>query len=118
MPASPAGNTVASAVQPRIDKGRLNSARMPYSPEPTPPKITSPNCMLTRGTIPPKGKKLSCIELTAPHEVSVVTVAHEVESAGPKRTSLPSMLPPACIMLGVELILKVLRAGLPCASDQ
>jgi hypothetical protein len=33
--------------------------------------------------------------LTAPHEASVVTVANSAELAMPKRTSLPSMLPPA-----------------------
>ena len=34
--------------------------------------------------------------LTAPQEASVVTVANSAELAMPKRTSLPSMLPPAC----------------------
>ncbi len=70
---------------------------IPYRPEPTPPKITSPSCMLTIGTSPPSGVKLSCIELTAPHEVSVVTVAQSADSTIPKRISLPSMLPPLCV---------------------
>ena len=56
--------------------------------------MISPICMLTNGTRPPSGVKLSCIEFTAPHEVSVVTVAHSAESTMPKRVSLPSMLPP------------------------
>ena len=34
--------------------------------------MTSPSRMLTSGTIPPSGVKLSCMELTAPHEASVV----------------------------------------------
>ena len=37
----------------------------------------------------------SCIELTAPHDVSVVTVAKSAEAETPKRHSFPSMLPPA-----------------------
>ncbi len=49
--------------------------------------------MFVSGTRPPIGVKLSCIELTAPHDVSVVTVANSAELATPKRTSLPSMLP-------------------------
>jgi hypothetical protein len=31
--------------------------------------------------------------MTAPQEASVVTVVKSAEAAGPKRTSLPSMLP-------------------------
>ena len=40
--------------------------------------------------------KLSCIELTEPFDVPVVDAAHRPDAAGPKRTSLPSMFPPAC----------------------
>ena len=65
---------------------------MPYSPLPTPPKTISPSCMLTSGTRPPSGVNESCIELTAPHDVSVVTVANSAEAATPKRHSLPSMI--------------------------
>ena len=36
----------------------------------------------------------SCIELTEPFDAAVVAVAHSAELAMPKRTSLPSMLPP------------------------
>ena len=64
---------------------------MPYIPDPTPPKMTSPICMLTRVTSPPKGVRLSCMALTAPHEASVVTVANMADPKMPKRTSLPSM---------------------------
>ena len=38
-------------------------------------------------------------QLTAPHEASVVTVAKSALLAMPKRTSLPSMLPPDCVAL-------------------
>ena len=68
---------------------------MPYRPLPTPPKTISPSCMFTSGTRPPSGMNESCIELTAPHDVSVVTVANSAEAATPKRHSFPSMFPPA-----------------------
>src|SRR5580692_8967754 len=70
--------------------------RIPYMPEPTPPKITSLSMMLTRGTIPPSGVNESCQPLMAPQLASVVTVANRAELAMPKRVSLPSMLPPDC----------------------
>ena len=35
------------------------------------------------------------MELTDPFDADVVAVAHNAELAMPKRTSLPSMLPPA-----------------------
>jgi hypothetical protein len=59
------------------------------------PKTTSPNRMFTIGTMPPNGVKESCMEFTAPQLASVVTVAKSAGFAMPKRTSLPSMLPPA-----------------------
>ena len=81
-------------ISPAMNTDNTAITSIPYSPEPTPPKMISPICMLTSGTKPPSGVKLSCIALTAPHEVSVVTVAHSAELTMPKRTSLPSMLPP------------------------
>ena len=68
---------------------------MPYKPLPTPPKMISPSCMFTNGTRPPSGMNESCMELTAPHDVSVVTVANKADVAAPKRHSLPSILLPA-----------------------
>ena len=47
--------------------------------------------------MPPSGMNESCQELIAPQLASVVTVANRAETAMPKRTSLPSMLPPDCI---------------------
>ena len=38
--------------------------------------------------------KLACMALTAPQEAAVVITAKSAEAAMPKRTSLPSMLPP------------------------
>ena len=49
--------------------------------------------------MPPSGVKESCIAFTAPHEAAVVTAANSAEAAMPKRTSLPSMLPPDCSAL-------------------
>src|SRR6202046_1981203 len=72
---------------------RITQTSIPYTPAPTPPKITSPNIKLIKGTIPPSGVNESCIELTAPQLVSVVTVANSAEFATPNRTSLPSRLP-------------------------
>ena len=72
------------------------NASMPYRPEPTPPKITSPSWISHIGTRPPSGVNESCIALTAPYEAAVVRVPNSADSTMPKRVSLPSMLPPAC----------------------
>src|SRR5215831_13578868 len=58
--------------------------------------------MLTINTMPPNGRKLTCIASTAP-PASVVTVAKSEDGVIPKRTSLPSILPPACKALGPEI---------------
>ena len=62
------------------------------------------------GISPPSGMKLSCIALTAPQEAAVVMTAKSAESAGPKRTSLPSMLAPS--------MPSAWTSGLPFASAQ
>jgi hypothetical protein len=51
--------------------------------------------MLISGSIPPSGVSESCWLFTAPQLASVVTVVNNAELAIPKRTSLPSMFPPA-----------------------
>ena len=56
--------------------------------------MISPSWMLISGIMPPSGVKQSCMALTAPHEAAVVITANSAEAAMPKRTSLPSMLPP------------------------
>ena len=81
---------------------------MPYKPEPTPPKTTSPSCMSISGIRPPSAVNESCIALTAPHDVSVVITAKSVEAAMPKRVSLPSKLPPFTPSAWIS--------GLPAAS--
>ncbi len=74
---------------------------MPYRPAPTPPGETSPSSMLTSGTAPPPGVKLSCEASTAPDEVPVVEAAKSADVAAPKRTSLPSMLTAATSTRGL-----------------
>ena len=53
--------------------------------------------------MPPSGVRLSCMLLTAPQDASVVTVVNSAEFAMPKRTSLPSILPPAWRALGAVI---------------
>ncbi len=84
---------VRPTIRPATNIATMTNSSMPYRPEPTPPKMISPSMMLTIGTMPPSGIRLSCMVLTAPQEASVVIVANSAELAMPKRTSLPSMLP-------------------------
>ena len=75
---------------------------------------------------PSQGINESCIEFTAPQLASVVTVAKSAELAMPKRTSLPSMLPPACEALymlidpmeqRIRLRLGIVRNGTPTKKN-
>src|ERR1700735_3910919 len=100
---------------------RITQTSIPYTPAPTPPKITSLNIRLIMGTIPPSGVNESCIELTAPQLVSVVTVANRAELATPNRTSFPSRLPVVCRAAAgcCELCCAAaVTNGFPRASDQ
>ena len=74
--------------------------------------MISPSMMLISGIMPPSGMKLSCMALTAPHDAAVVITAKSAESGAPKRTSLPSMLPPALSTPSAA------SSGLPPASAQ
>ena len=80
------------------------------------PRFTSLNMMLTNGTRPPRGVKESCQPLMAPQLASVVTVANSALLAIPKRTSLPSMLPPGCIAVALWSV--PANRGFPRASAQ
>ena len=73
-------------------------------PVPTPPGVSSPNCIRNKGTNPPIGVMESCTLLTAPVDVPVVADANKAEAAIPKRVSLPSMLPPDCEAVGAASI--------------
>ncbi len=99
----------------------MNTARMantsnPIRPTPAPPNTTSPRAMLSIAIPPARGVRLSCEALTAPVEVSVVMVAHSTEAPMPLRTSLPSMLPPACVADAVWSAPARARFGLPACS--
>src|SRR5271166_1569528 len=99
----------------------MTKTSIPYIPAPTPPKITSLNIKLISGTIPPSGVNESCMELTAPQLVSVVTVANSAELATPNRTSFPSRFPEACRAAAgcFELCCAAaVTKGLPRASAQ
>ena len=61
------------------------------------------------------GMKLSCIESTAPSEDAVLTVANNEDCAVPKRTSLPSMLPPP--LLGTRGLIDGYRCNLGIAAS-
>ena len=56
--------------------------------------LTTVVALLTSGTIPPRGVKLSCMAFTEPFEAAVVAAAQRPDHAGPTRASFPSMLPP------------------------
>ncbi len=86
---------VRPIIRPAMNTARMAYTSMPYRPEPTPPKTTSPSWIRNIGTSPPSAVSESCIALTAPHEAAVVMVANSAEATMPKRVSLPSMLPTA-----------------------
>ena len=51
----------------------MTNSSIPYRPEPTPPKTTSPVIICAIGTVPPMPLSDSMAPLTAPHEAAVVT---------------------------------------------
>src|SRR4051794_16011340 len=63
-------------------------------PTPTPPKLQLSH-MPDSGDRPASGLRLSCMQLTEPLDVQVVTAAQVGPAEGPKRSSLPSRLPHA-----------------------
>src|SRR4029077_9446237 len=89
-----------------------------HAPATTLPKPPPPSGMWTSGTRPPMGVKESCIEFTQPHDASVVIVAYSAEFAIPKRTSLPSMLPPGLVADAMTSTPRAAWIGLPRASAQ
>ena len=56
------------------------------------------------------------MELTAPQDAEVVTDANRLLAAMPRRTSFPSMLPPAWAMVCVWSTPNVARSGFPTCS--
>ena len=94
----------------------IASTSMPVSPTPSPPGVTSPSRRFVSGTRPPIGVKLSWNTFTDPFDEPVVAPAHVPEAEGPKRTSLPSMLPPGWVALTVCVTPTRFSCGLPCDS--
>ena len=54
--------------------------------------------------------------LTEPFDAEVVAVAHSAELATPKRTSLPSMLPPGLVAVATWSAPSWVRTGFPAPS--
>src|SRR5262245_11785517 len=74
--------------------------------------------MFASGTRPPSGVNESCQPLIAPQLASVVAVAKRAVLAMPKRTSLPSMLPPGDVSDAAMLAPADASCGFPRASAQ
>ena len=67
--------------------------------------------------MPPSGVKLSCMEFTLPVVKLVVTPANSPLWTTPKRTSLPSMLPPGWLELAAVSMPAFASSGVPACSD-
>jgi hypothetical protein len=46
---------VRPIIRPAMNTAMIAKTSIPYSPDPTPPKITSPSCISHIGTRPPSG---------------------------------------------------------------
>ena len=93
----PRNSGVRPTMRPAMNTVSTASTSMPVSPTPSPPGVTSPSRRFVSGTSPPIGVKLSWKAFTEPFDEPVVAPAHVPEAVGPKRTSLPSMLPPGWV---------------------
>jgi hypothetical protein len=100
---------VRPTINPIMNTVSNTKTSIPYRPQPTPPKTTSPSLIWSMVMKPDRGVRLSCIAFTAPLATAVVAVAKRAESAMPKRTSLPSMA------VGL-LTWRALISGFPAAS--
>ena len=103
-------------ISPAMKTATIAKTIRPYSPDPTPPKITSPSCISAIGTSPPNGVNESCIEFTDPFDAAVVAVAQSAEDAMPNRASLPSMLPPMFVAVATGSAPSLDNNGLPPCS--
>src|SRR5207302_3251500 len=74
--------------------------------------------MLRRTAPPPNGVKLSWEQSTAPADVPVVLPANSPQEAAPKRTSLPSMLPPDCVAVAAWPAPAPASTGLGVRSEE
>ena len=62
----PTYSGVRPTISPATNTEMMTNSSMPYMPAPTPPTMISPSWMLSSGTMPPRGVKVSCMALTAP----------------------------------------------------
>jgi len=76
---------VRPTIRPAMKTANLASSSIPYKSLPTPPKMTSPICMLTIATKPPIGESESYAKFEAPAPESVATVS---ESPAPSNYAL------------------------------
>src|SRR5262249_35630804 len=90
----PTYSGVRPTIRPATKIDTMTNSSIPYMPAPTPPTMISPSWMLIRGIMPPSAVNESCMALTAPQEAAVVMTANSEDAGMPKRTSLPSILPP------------------------
>ena len=65
------------------------------NPTPTPPQMQLSHIPVS-GTSPASGLRLSCMQLTEPFEVFVVSAAQVAAAEVPKRSSFPSRFPKDC----------------------
>ena len=89
---------VRPIISPPINAATITKTSIPFKPEPTPPRATSPNCIMNSVTRPPIGVSESCMPFAAPLDVAVVATATNAVRAMPNRTSLPSMCPPGFLI--------------------
>ena len=82
--------------------------RIPYIPEPTPPKMISPRKMFVSSTAPPSGVIASWPAMTAPVDVTVVPVANSADLGDAEADLLvghvaAGLAVPLCVMFTPEL---------------
>ena len=80
--------------------------------------MISPSMMLTSGTMPPSGIRLSCMVLTAPQEASVVIGGEQRGIGDPEADFLALHVAAGLHALGVWSTWSAAKAGLPGASAQ
>src|SRR5450830_1484925 len=100
----PTRNTVSRAYWIRLIK-----------PTPSPPN-TQLSIICAMGTKPPMGISESCMALTEPVVAPVVVAMNRLVSAMPKRSSLPSILPPLWVADSSWSTPSRVNSGLPACS--
>src|SRR5579875_32624 len=102
---------VRPIISPPTNTATMANSRTVYSPLPSPPGLTSPSIIPDISPKPPMGLNESLAPETEPVEVCVEAMLYSVVGIGPKRTSLPCMLP-----AGWATTWAAATAGLGCDS--